>query len=150
VTEQGEPSGVAPELERRLSAVEEQLAALQALVEQTYERMAQIESRIEEGLAHESARGSAEGGRGPAVSPRMAEVVQLVHEGQGEEAQRRLRAIPEEELSAQPAVVALVASALFVQRGDFEAALKALERARTLTDDPRLLRIIQMVGAQAQ
>jgi hypothetical protein len=150
VTEQGEPSGVAPDVERRLSAVEEQLAALQALVEQTYERMAQIESRIEEGLAHEPARGSAEGGRGPAVSPRMAEVVQLVHEGQGEEAQRRLRAIPEEELSAQPAVVALVASALFVQRGDFEAALKALERARTLTDDPRLLRIIQMVGAQAQ
>jgi len=150
VTDSGELLGLAPELEQRLSAVEEQLAAIQALVEQTHERMAQIESRFEEGLLRERGRsGEAQAGA-PAVSPRMAEVVQLVHEGQGEEAQRRLRAIPEEELSAQPAVVALVASALFVQRGDFEAALKALERARTLTDDPRLLRIIQLVGAQAR
>ena len=150
MNEQGDALGLSPEFEQRLSAVEQQLAALQDVVEQTCERVARIESRLEEGPLGEWGRGAEVEASAPLVSPRLAEVVRLVHAGEAEEAQRRLRAIPEEELSAQPAVVALVASALFVQRGDFEAALRALERARSLTDDPRLLRIIQLVGAQTQ
>ena len=78
----------------------------------------------------------------------MLEVIGLIHQGQGDEAQRRLQALPSEELAEQPAVVAIAAAALCTQRDDYASALRALERARELTDDPRLLKVIQLVEAQ--
>lgn len=84
------------------------------------------------------------------ITPGLAEAVRLVHTGQGEQAQRMLQSLPAEELAAQPAVVALVAAALCVQRGDPTAGLKALRRAKELTQDPRLLKAIRLVEQQAR
>ncbi|GEM_PF-2557598 len=85
----------------------------------------------------------------PAASRGMLRVIQHISQGDGETAQRELQALPQEELASQPAVVALVAAALFVQRGDLEAGLKALKQARGLTDDPRLLKLISLLESQS-
>lgn len=82
------------------------------------------------------------------LSPAMQQIVQLVYQGQSEEAQRQLYALPEEDLAAQPAMVAVVAAALFVERGDLELAIQALQRARELTDDPRVMQVIELLQRQ--
>jgi len=83
------------------------------------------------------------------ISTGMAAIVRLIAHGDAEAAQRRLHKLPEEELARQPAVVALVAAALFVERGDFAAGLKAIARARQLTDDPRLVKLTTLIENQA-
>lgn len=98
----------------------------------------------------EPAAGSAEAAQAtPAISRGMLRVIQRIQHGDGETAQQELQALPQQELASQPAVVALVAAALFVQRGDLKAGLKALRRARGLTDDPRLLKLISLLEEQS-
>ena len=82
------------------------------------------------------------------ISAGMVDIIRQVASGHVEEAQRMLRAMPEEELSSQPAVVTLVAAALFIQRGDLQAGIRSLEHARTLTEDKRLTQIIDKVERQ--
>jgi hypothetical protein len=84
------------------------------------------------------------------VSAGIARVIQLIHRGETAAAQKLLRSVPQKELAEQPASVALVAAALCIERGDFQAALKALGRARQLTDEARLLKVIELVEAQAR
>lgn len=85
----------------------------------------------------------------PAISRGMLKIIQHISQGDGETAQQELQALPQAELTGQPAVVALVAAALFVQRGDLKAGLKALRQARGLTDDPRLLKLISLLEEQS-
>lgn len=133
-------------LEQRLAALELRLAEVEARLEQT-EHM---------GLANATpATPNGAGTDGPAaappplkISPELVRVIRLVQEGRGDEAERELRHLPEAELAAQPGVVALVAAALCVQRGDYANGLKALRRARSLTGDARLLRVMELVEAQ--
>ena len=65
-----------------------------------------------------------------------------------EEAKRILAAMPAEERNSQPAVLALAAAALCITRDDYVNALSALGKARQLTEDPRVLRIIELTTAQ--
>jgi hypothetical protein len=83
------------------------------------------------------------------ISPGMVRVIQLIGQGEGEAAQTKLHSLPEGELASQPAVVALVAAALFVQRGDYDSGLKAVSRARQLTNDERLIKLTQLIEQQA-
>jgi hypothetical protein len=82
------------------------------------------------------------------ISPGLVDVIKLIAVGQGDEAHRKMRELPAEELREQPAVVALVAAALCVQRGDYSSGLTALTKARSLTDDARLLRVMQAIESQ--
>ena len=84
-----------------------------------------------------------------AITPSIANVIELVRRGESEQAQRELQALPAEEIAGHPAAVALVAAALCIQRGDVPSGLEALERARELTDDPRLLKVLALVAGQA-
>lgn len=98
-----------------------------------------------------SAASAAEAGDirlGPAISPSMRNVIRLVHNGDADTAQRELRSIPEDELSANPATVAIVAAAMCAQRGEMAQALKALDHARGLTRDERLLTVMEHIRAQ--
>ena len=83
------------------------------------------------------------------ISPGMVRIIQLIGQGEGEAAQTKLHSLPEDELASQPAVVALVAAALFVQRGDYDSGLKAVSRARQLTNDERLIKLTQLIEQQA-
>lgn len=85
---------------------------------------------------------------GVPITPAMANVLKLIHTGQAEEAKRALGAIPAEERNANPAVLAIAAAALCIARDDFASALSALGKARQLTDDPRLLHIVELTAAQ--
>jgi hypothetical protein len=101
------------------------------------------------GSAHEAPVAEAEPRPKPRViTPGLAAVIRLIAVGQAEEAHKAMRELPQEELAEQPAVVTLAVAALCVQKGDYAAGLKALERARSMTDDSRLLRVIQAVEAQ--
>jgi hypothetical protein len=141
---------------------QQQLEALEARVSLLETRLAQLSAHIElNPLLHDlpaSSAGSREAAPETArpapplqlqITPELASVIRLVQQGHGDAAQRELRRIPEEHLAQQPEVVALVAAALCVQRGDYATGLKALERARTLTNDPRLLRVMQLIEEQA-
>jgi TolA-binding protein len=83
------------------------------------------------------------------ISAGMSAIIRLIARGEAETAQQKLHKLPEEELARQPAVVALVAAALFVERGDYSAGLKAVARARQLTNDPRLVKLTQLIERQA-
>ena len=82
------------------------------------------------------------------ITPALANVLKLIHAGQAEEAKRALAAIPAAERNANPAVLAIAAAALCIARDDYANALNALHKARQLTDDPRLLRIVELTTAQ--
>lgn len=148
------PAKTASEMQRRLDVLEHRISELEA-------RLAELAERLASALAPPGAAAAARVTDAPPaaaepapqlgakITPELARVIRLVQQGEGDSAQRELRRIPEEELARQPEVVALVAAALCVQRGDYATGLKALERARTLTDDPRLLRVMQLIEEQA-
>ena len=113
------------------------------------EEPASSEPEDKNGSAHETiSKAATDVAMRPEITPGMVSVIQLISQGRGEEAQRQLHSLPETELAGQPAVVALVAAALFIQRGDYAAGLKAVNKARRLTDDPRLQRLIQLIEKQ--
>ena len=142
-----------PQDATRLLELEQRVAELDARVANLVDklmRLTQLVRGLSEELHRRSGPAVATVEVPPATSPGMAHVIQLVFQGASDDAQRELYALPEAELSAQPAVVALVAAALFVQRGEFEHGLQALQRARELTDDPRIVHVIQLIAAQME
>jgi hypothetical protein len=142
--------------ELRLHEVEERVEQMALRIEQAIARLTVLaqgmtdnaKAAAEADAAEDEAQHAAPASNPFIVTPELARVIRLVQQGAGEEAQRELRRIPEEQLQEQPAVVALVAAALFVQRGDYATGLQALKRARTLTDDARLLRVMQLLEQQ--
>jgi len=135
----------------RLMELEQRVAELDARVANLVDKLidlTQVVRSLSEELRRRSSLDASAAEPAPDTSPAMAHVIQLVFQGDSEAAQRELHALPEEELAEQPAIVALVAAALFVQRGDYEHGLQALQRARELTDDPRIMHVIQLVAAQ--
>jgi uncharacterized coiled-coil protein SlyX len=135
----------------RILELEHRVAELAERVENIVDKLARL-TQVVRALSEElRSRDGAATAAAPALaelSGPMKSVLQLVYQGELDEAQRRLYELPEAELAAQPAVVALVAAALFVQRGDLNHALQALSSARELTDDERLLHVIQLVEDQ--
>lgn len=136
----------------RLQQLEEQVAVLSVRIDQlTIQADSDTSLQVTRSLSATTSEPSIEDKEltvQTAISPGMLEVIGLIHEGEGDEAQRRLQALPGAELEEQPAVVAIAAAALCTQRNDYSSALQALKRARELTDDPRLLKVIHLVEAQ--
>jgi hypothetical protein len=135
-------------LNARLANLEERVEELGARMQNLVDKMTQLTHTVRNLESAAPAQTEAQPGLGSGMSPAMAQVLQLIYQGQGELAQQELYALPEEELSAQPAVVMLAAAALFTQRGEYARALTALGRARELTNDTRLLRVIQLLETQ--
>ena len=129
------------ELERRIGNLVDQVALLNRALKARLddEHSLRLESNTE--VAGPSAIGEA-------ISPGMFQVIELIQRGESDAAQQALYSLPENELAMQPAAVALVAAALFVQRGDVEAGLRALKQARQLTSDPRLLALVGRLEQQ--
>jgi hypothetical protein len=142
-----------PQDTTRLMELEQRVAELDARVANLVDKLIQL-TQVVRGLGEELHRRGGQSSApvevAAATSPGMAHVIQLVFQGESEAAQQELYALPEAELAAQPAIVALVAAALFVQRGDYEHGMQALQRARELTDDPRVMHVIQLVTAQME
>jgi len=142
----------------RIMQLEERLEELNSRVGNLVDQVAALNKRVAalESSSEANAPGQADitipFGLDPALvgelSPGMAQVVELIQQGRGEEAQIALYSLPENELSDQPVAVALVASALFIQRGDLEGGLKALRQASQLVDDPRLAAVVQKLETQ--
>ena len=135
------------QLAARLSGLEERVEDLAARIDNLVDKLARLTHTVR-GIEDTPGAAPADANLEAAISPAMARVLQLIYQGQGEQAQQELYALPEDELSAQPAVVMLAAAALFTQRGEFARALTALGRARELTNDSRLLRVIQLLETQ--
>jgi hypothetical protein len=75
----------------------------------------------------------------------LRRVVDLLRDGDATQAQRELYGLPEEQLSEHSSIVALIAAALFIQRGDFGSAKKALQGALSVSNDRRLSRLLKLV-----
>lgn len=131
--------------------------------EQFLDRLAQLELRVTDLEAQVvSLAGALEAGRASvdgipsgdeaclsaAIPDKMRNVIRLLQSGDADAAQQELRSIPEEELAEDPAAVAIVAAALCAQRGDMTQALKALDHAKGLTNDERLLRVMERIRTQ--
>jgi hypothetical protein len=144
------------QLQARLLGLEEQVSELSLRLDNAVSALVKLTQHLrnQSGAAKSSepaAPRNAANETSPAeVTPRMLEVVRLVQQGKGEEAQAQLQALPQAELAAQPAIVALVAATLCLQRVDIQACLKALKRARGFTSDPRLLKVLERVEGKAQ
>jgi len=134
-------------LEAQINAHQSELAALRRELETQREQYAASQS-ASPAIAVQAAPAAAPMATRVPITPAMANVLKLIHSGQAEEAKRALSAIPAGERNANPAVLALAAAALCIARDDFANALSALGKARQLTDDPRLLRIVELTEAQ--
>lgn len=158
-----EAPGAVHELQARLEALEKSMSTLLLRFgeqEQELINLAQIVMAIQEreleaaASAPPSPAAAASGTETAAaapparipISPAMGNVLKLIHAGQAEEAKTALAAIPAAERNAQPAVLGITAAALCISRGDFANALTALGKARQLTDDPRMLRIVELIA----
>lgn len=144
------------ELKQRLASLEKSMSTLLLRFgeqEQELLNLSQLVMALQGGSAPSLAAGESVVTRPAAapaerlpLSPAMGNVLKLIHSGQAEEAKKALAAIPAEERNAQPAVLAIAAAALCIARDDYANALTALGKARQLTDDTRLLRIIDLVA----
>jgi hypothetical protein len=148
-------------LETRINELEHRLRALGACVDElaaaiALSRNAQPTLALEPPLAAEArpaiANGdpvlaeAAFGGINTGQLPGgLRQVVELVQQGQLSQAQRDLYNLPEEMLQAHQDVVTMIATALFIQRGDFASAKKVLTSAVQATGDARLRKLLAVV-----
>ncbi|MCC7476835.1 hypothetical protein IT575_00120 [bacterium] len=149
-------------LDARVNYLSEKLSELQLKLETALARIAHLEGDLIELRDKQSAAGSAgaprPAQRGPAAeqpvlgagatSSTIQDVLRKVYSGDAEGAQKLLLSLSKDEMARNTSVVALVAATLCIQRGDMNAGLTALQRARQFTDDPRLLRVIDLVEGQ--
>ena len=135
------------QLEERLEELNSRVGNLVGQVATLSRRVAELEGR-EAGQAAPVMPFGLDAAVVGELSPGMQHVVELIQSGQGEAAQVALYDLPENELSQQPVAVALVAAALFIQRGDVAAGLKALRQANQLVEDPRLAAVVERLESQ--
>ena len=136
------------DLQARLSSIEAKIASHDSLLSGLTSQLEGPAQPVDQGSGGPRQAAEREPKQVP-VTPGIARVLKLVHGGKSGEAQQELRKLATEELAAQPGVVALVAAVLCIERGDFEAGLTALNRARQFSDDPKLQRVIELVRKQA-
>ncbi len=84
------------------------------------------------------------------IPTEMLQAIRLVTEQRSEEAQKQITSLPREMLAEYPGIVALVAAAVRIKRGELEVARAALGKARELIEDQRLLRVIKFLEKQIQ
>lgn len=139
-------------LEERLIDISLRLEALQDRVERLEGELAELRrSPVEKKAAAAEApapRSAAPAATTSGGSTSIQDVLRLVYTGDAEGAQKLLLGLPKEEMERNTGVVAIVAATLCVQRGDLSGGLRAMQRARQVTDDPRLLKVIDMIESQ--
>jgi len=137
-----------PALETRLLVIEQRLDELAARLDNAVSSLVKLTQMFREERRGAGAETSPKAEAEP-ISPAMLDVIRLIVGGKVDEAQKELQSIPPDERNSQPAVVALAAAALFIQRGDFTSGLKALKQAKSFTTDPRLTQVIERVAERA-
>jgi hypothetical protein len=155
-TERSEESGEMASLQQRVQSLERDMSTLLLRFgeqEQELLNLSQIVMAMQSGdAAPAPAAAPPTAELAPrervALSPAMGSVLKLIVSGQAEAAKKALGGISADERNAQPAVLAVTAGALCIGRADYANARTALDKARQLTDDPRLLRIVEMVAAR--
>ena len=78
----------------------------------------------------------------------MLQIIRLLTENRSEEAQKLLTSLPREVMAANPGIVALVAGAVRIRKGEFEIAAAALQKARSILGESRLLRVVKFLENQ--
>ena len=74
--------------------------------------------------------------------------LKLVGENRSEEAHKKIMALPRELLVANPGIVAIIAGAVRISKGEYEIARGALAKARTLINEPKLQRMIELLESR--
>lgn len=82
------------------------------------------------------------------IPAELLQAIRLLTEGRSEEAQAIIKAQPREVLSDFPGIVAMVAAAVRISKGEHEVARAALEKSRELIEDPRLVKVIRFLERQ--
>jgi hypothetical protein len=149
--EQADPQSLLadPALETRLLAIEQRLVEFGARLDNAVSSLVKLTQMFREEHLGAVVEARPKAADAP-ISPAMLDVIRLIVRGEVDEAQKELQSISSEERNAQPAVVALAAAALFIQRGDFASGLKALKQAKSFTSDPRLTQVIERVAERAE
>jgi hypothetical protein len=84
----------------------------------------------------------------PDIPAELVQVIRLVTENKSEEAQKIIATLPRTMLLAHQGIVALVAGAVRIRKSEFDVAAKALQKARSLIGDPKLLRVVKYLENQ--
>lgn len=82
------------------------------------------------------------------IPAELLQVIRLVTENKSEEAQKLVTTLPRAMLLANQGIVALVAGSVRIRKGEFDVAVKALQKARSLISDPKLLRVVKFLENQ--
>jgi hypothetical protein len=137
-------------LEARVEELEHRLRALAACVDELAAALA-LGRKSSPGAATSASQeaslaAAAFGGINTDQLPSgLRSVIHLVQAGDSERAQRDLYRLPEAELQAHQDVVTMIATALFIQRGDFDSAKKVLTSGVQATNDPRLQKLLTLL-----
>ncbi|MCB1188367.1 hypothetical protein KDL29_14475 [bacterium] len=78
----------------------------------------------------------------------LLQAIRLLTEQRSEEAQKLVTSLPRETLAQFPGIVAMVAAAVRIRKGEYEVALAALSKARELIEDQRLVKVIRFLEKQ--
>ena len=139
-------------LTQRLNIVTSQLAKLAKVVRQLMDETGdsqppaglepQAGSSFTDAAATEEAQAAVE------IPSELLQAIRLLTEGRSEEAQAIVKALPRETLADFPGIVAMVAAAVRIRKGEYDVARAALEKSRSLIEDPRLVKVIRFLEKQ--
>ncbi|MCB1219813.1 MAG: hypothetical protein H7A35_09540 [Planctomycetales bacterium] len=78
----------------------------------------------------------------------LLQAIRLLTEHRSDDAQKLVTSLPRETLADFPGIVAMVAAAVRIRKGEFEVARAALGKARDLIEDQRLVKVIRFLEKQ--
>ncbi|MCB1216551.1 hypothetical protein KDL44_04125 [bacterium] len=78
----------------------------------------------------------------------MLQAIRMITENRSEDAQKIVTSQPREMLADHPGIVALVAASLRIHKGEFGVARAALDKARKLITDQRLIKVVRFLEKQ--
>lgn len=163
------------DLAEELKATRVRVQDLEMQIEDLSERISNIASQLgkltkvvknvmAEGFSQTAPNGSAatvelnsanEAARQPAAEDEQLEIprellqaIRLVTEHRSEEAQKLVTSLPRETLAEYPGIVAMVAAAVRIRRGEMDIARTALNKAREMIRDQRLLKVVKFLEKQ--
>ena len=136
-------------LTQRLNLVTSQLTKLakvvRGLMAETVEESATSEPQAGNAGSNPPEQ-TAETGQTPVEIPaELLQAIRLLTEDRSEEAQVIVRSLPREMLAEFPGIVAMVAAAVRIRKGQFDVARAALDKSRELIEDPRLEKVISFL-----
>ncbi|MEZ5338634.1 MAG: hypothetical protein R3F46_10240 [bacterium] len=143
------------DLSERISNIASQLGKLTKVVRQLMSGDGAVQNGSGPAVAEPAAAVPVQQSASESPAPRendipreMLQAIRMITENRSEDAQKIVTSQPREMLADHPGIVALVAASLRIHKGEFGVARAALDKARKLITDQRLIKVVRFLEKQ--